>query len=252
MNERLYNDILKTKNYRFICDSLIKRIIKEESIKYKKYNDQLQAIKTKLHIIYGAFINNKSYDEAYKLIENISDITEILKLHISTSERLHNYKVFYDFIFSNVNNVTKVIDLGCGFNPFTINLQSSITSYYAYDIDKRNSELLNHFFKVNNFNGLAEPLDLITNTPEVVADIAYMFKIVPVIESQKKGRVLEILAALKVKYIVITFPITSLTGKDHGMQKNYTEQFYRLIGDKYPVVANKALDNEIIFIIEKK
>lgn len=251
MNEKIYNDIIKTKNYRYINDSLIKRVINEESVKYKKYKEQLQAVKTRLHIIYGAFIKTKNYDEAYKLLDNNDDLREILKLHTSTAERISIYQDFYNFIFDNTVNVKKVIDLGCGFNPFTISFQPTITEYYAYDIDKRNSELLNCFFKLNNINGIAKTIDLITDIPDDVADIAYMFKLVPVIESQKKGRTLEIIEALNVKYIVITFPLISLTGKDHGMQKNYTNQFYQLIDNKYPVVATTILNNEIIFIIEK-
>lgn len=246
MEDKLFDDILKSNKYSFLDEGLIKRVIKEEIPKYKKYKDILQSVKNKLHIIYGSFITDKFYEKAKKLI----DTDEIYKLHSSTSERYSFYEEFYNFIFKNIKG-NSVIDLGCGFNPFSIKLQNGINEYYAYDIDKRISELINYYFNKNNIKGVSNTIDLITSIPDVKADIAYMFKLLPVLENEKKGRSIEIIDNLNVKYIVITYPIKSLSGRNKNMKENYTNDFYNIIGDKYKVIDSACFHNEIVFIIEK-
>lgn len=78
-----------------------------------------------------------------------------------------------------------------------------------------------------------------------------MFKIVPLIENQKTGRIKEIISKLSSKYIVITYPLKSISGKKINMYETYSKSFVQLIPTNFKLIGKKRFDNELIFILEK-
>lgn len=250
--EEIYADVLKSSKYNSVSSQVIKRIVDEEFSKFKSNKLCVKSVKNKLHQIHGIFLESKSNKKAFELL-NIEDYDGILKLHVSTLERELFYQEFYNKIF-NITGVPKsIIDLACGYNPFSIkymNLKKGF-KYYAYDINEETNILLNAFFKRNNYNGQSKVLDLSQEMPKDEAEVAFLFKFLPLIEKQNKTMAKAILTSLNCKYIVVSFPTKTVSGKLIGMEKNYAENFNTLIKDEFKILGKFSFSNELVFVIRK-
>lgn len=275
--DELIDEISKTKKYSSLYHPLINRVCSEEFFKYKKDKDKTKAVKNRLHIIYGAFF--------YKNIKNIilntngNDETEILKLHASANERLPSINEFYKFIFDTINNdmfnintkkitskitsITSVLDIGCGFNPFFLPYirprLPELKYYYALDIDLELAGMLNKYFKISGLPALAGCTDVISENPKQQADIAFLFKLIPTIENCKKGRGFELIFNIDAKYIIVTFPVKSLCGKNKGMAENYAVSFKKnmkdinnMNGGKIAILAEDIIGSELVYVLSKE
>jgi len=273
---RIFSEIILSKKYAHLYAPLIMRICREEYAKYKKDKDRIKAVKNKLHIIYGAFFSDECHKKAGAIIENVGansvrpplpshnqtgeqssplkyrDISaEIMRLHASTNERLDILDEFYNFIFDITGQAESILDIGCGFNPFSIPfMKQDIKKYHAYDIDYRTVKLINNYFDLLNLPNLANCIDIIAETPRVLADVAFIFKLMPVIEAQKSGRAFEFLKEINAGYIAVTYPVKSLGGKNKGMSANYAKSFESGL-DNFKIIKQKIIGNELIYVIKK-
>jgi len=242
---------------------LIERVQNEESQKHKKAADGIKAAKTRLHLLYGAYNSgniHKKTDALLTKIENGDDAKEtaaaIMKLHASTNERLPHLSELYSFIEEHTGAVESILDLGCGFNPFSVLFMPALPKiYHAYDIDMRTRDLLNRFFSHIELPQAAGCADLINETPSHKVDLAFMSKLIPVLESQAPGRGFELARSINAKFLVITYPLKSLGGKEKGMGKNYAARFENavtggMLGD-FVVVDSKNIGSELIYIIKR-
>ncbi len=250
--EIIYEEIITSKKYSKIKPDVIKKIIEEEYPKYKNNKLCIKSIKNKLHQIHEIFLNCNSNDIAKKLLKE-QKYDDILSLHISTLERKPLYNEFYNRIFATTGIPKSILDLACGYNPFSIkymNLNKDF-EYYAYDINEETNELLNDFFKSNNYQGIAKTFDLAEAVPQEKTDIALVLKFLPLIEQQNKGFTLKFLKSIKSKYLVVSFPTKTVSGKVVGMIPNYTNNFLDLIKTDFKIIDKILFTNELVFIIEE-
>jgi 16S rRNA (guanine(1405)-N(7))-methyltransferase len=231
---------------------LVARIVAEESGK----KDPLKAAKTRLHQMFGAYVQGNAHKKAAQLLKNEK---EILNLHASTKERLPFAKEFYEFIAAQICacEIKTILDLGCGFNPFAIPimprvLTQNLEAYHAYDIDLRTKEILNNFFALHGLPPLAKCADLAAETPRETADIAFMFKLLPVLEAQRASRGFELANSLNANFLVISYPLKSLGGREKGMEKNYSAAFENAIANgllnNFLTIASKRIGNELVYV----
>ena len=252
---QIYNQIILSKKYAHLYAPLIMRICREEYAKYKKDKDRIKSVKNKLHIIYGAFFSDECHKKAEAVIklnnENMS--AEIMRFHVSTNERLNILDEFYNFIFDITGQTESIIDIGCGFNPFALPyMRTNIKKYYAYDIDCRTVKLINNYFDLLGLPNLADCIDIIAETPRDTADVAFIFKLMPVIEAQSPGRAFKILEEIGAGHIVVTYPVKSLCGKNKGMSINYARAFEAGTDADFKIIAQKIIGTELIYIIKKR
>ncbi|MCL2518618.1 MAG: hypothetical protein FWF15_08655 [Oscillospiraceae bacterium] len=239
----IYNTIKNSKKYSNICDETINRIIADESKKYKSEKDVVKSVKTKLHQISGAFYETKKIDVN-------DDIMQIMRCHVSTLERIDFVFEMYEDIFKNVPKSDTVLDVACGFNPFILPFLK-VKQYYAVDINVDNVNLLNEFFRLNNLNGFAYAGDVLYKIPEIESDVVFLFKILPLIEQQKKGYSKFLLDNLKSDWFVITFPTKSLSGKDYGMY-NFYRNFMKENFPDYDYIFEREYKNELLLILKRR
>jgi len=258
----IYNEVVLSKKYAALCEPLIMRICREEYPKYKKDKDRIKSIKNKLHIIYGAFQSGETHKKAASIIEGLDNSiihlkeasADIMRLHTSSNERVDSLDKFYGFIFDTIGHsqIRSILDIGCGFNPFSLDfMPADIVEYHAYDIDYRTIELLNRYFKLRGLPSLAATADIISETPQDIADAAFVFKLMPVIEIQSPGRGFALLRELNTRYIVVTYPIKSLCGKNKGMEINYAQTFECGSSEDFEIIAQSIIGDELVYIIRK-
>lgn len=260
--ESVFNEVRKSKRYVSLSDETILRICNEEIHKYKKLKQAVKAVKKRLHAMYGAYFTNKCYKKVRAFLNDYLVGTpdekelskNILALHASSKERLDTVEEFYGYIFDKVKGINSLVDIGCGFNPFFlpwIEVGEEIR-YYATDISSDFVELINIFFEKRGMHPDAYQLDIICSVPQQEADVAFMFKIIPILEQQKPGLTLEVFNQLNVGKIIATFPLKSLSGKNKGMEHNYSNWVEKNIENSFSVIDRNIIGNELIYVIEGK
>ncbi|MCX7846117.1 MAG: hypothetical protein N2312_05835 [Dictyoglomaceae bacterium] len=259
MQEDLVAKILRSKKYRYIYPEVVKNIYEVERKKFKNQKDILKSIKRRLHQIYGSFLKPYEYrkiDEYLGILSenNLKNICiEILKIHISTKERLSFYEDLYRKIYEKTGIPKNISDLACGLNPFSIpfmNINKPL-NYYAYDIDGYLINLVNKFFEKVNLPTLGICQDIIFNPPKEKIDLTFIFKFLPIIEKLRKNYMIEFLKNLDSSFIIISFPLKSLTGREKGMLEHYESFYIKNIEKFFEILGRISFNNEIFIIIKK-
>jgi len=252
-----------TKKYDRVYPPLVERLLAEEE--QKKGRDSVKAVKAKLHQVYGAYTQDNAHKKAAKLLDEMENIlpddlllgaaSKLLSLHASTKERLPYYTDFYDFILEHTGPLESILDIGCGYNPFSIPLMptSNLKTYYAYDIDTKTAEFINRFFTILGLPPMAQCADLAVHIPKDTADIAFMCKLLPVLESQAPGSGFKLAQGLNVRNLLITYPLKSLGGREKGMARNYAAAFEKAMAEgelgKFTLASQKQIGQEILYYL---
>jgi len=244
-------EILTSKKYASLYKPLVERICEEESKKYTNRKEQVKAAKNTLHSMYGAYLSNDIYKKAGKLMDS-KQPEGILPLHASTKERLRDMQAFYDFIFEATGKADIVLDIGCGFNPFTLPYwPHKPAEYHAIDLDERIAEINNRYLTSQALPALAICGDAAVQTPAIPADTAFLFKLLPLLDRQAKGRSAALLRELNARNIVVTYPIKSLSGKEKGMRTFYASAFREITADDFTVIAEREIGMELVYVVTK-
>lgn len=237
--EQIIKKILESKNYKNIYPPTVERIVLDTFARYPQSRVENES-KRRLHQI------SKVYNQLKSSAENN------LRKHSSTKERENFLNEFYRYIFSIVGNVETIIDVACGMNPLTYPYMKTEARYVGFDIDqevidqvKTEIQSTDYSTKINVFPGDVYDID------ELSSDVCFLFKVVPLLEQQKKGSAEEILQKIKSRYIVVTFPTKSLSNNEKGMELFYTEFMDKLIQRLGYQYDKMAFENELVFIVKK-
>ncbi len=180
-------------------------------------------------------------------------VLPLLNLQSSTKERIPILDDFYKEIFKVTGKPKTIVDLGSGLNPLTflwMELEKD-AKYFAFDIDINQAEFLKSIFKILNINQVKIGLRDILVDEFPKTDVAFFFKVLPLLEHQQKGSSLNALQKQNSKFLVVSFPTKSISGRQKGMIDFYSKQFQDLIRNQ-PWQSKKLLfENELVFIIKK-
>tara|TARA_Y100000034_G_scaffold24312_3_gene28338 strand:+ start:4432 stop:5193 length:762 start_codon:yes stop_codon:yes gene_type:complete len=206
----------------------------------KKVVKEIRAI---LHRTYGMFIT-KDYFKKHK----IKDVDKLLKAHKSTKERLPIYPDLYQILFNITGKPKSILDLGCGFNPLSykyMNLRK--VKYYVYDISSEDLDFIKghlSFLKTKSVNLLSEK-----TLPKT--DVCFMFKLLNHIDLSKHHKESEkLLRKVKSKFVVISFPLVTISGKKMNYKQNNWLKFMCERND-WSLVKRFSLGNEEFFVVRK-
>lgn len=273
--ELLKEKILEKKDIHSIDTKIFDKIYEEEkriniklfeSIKNKKFNSKskefkefIKIIRKKLREIYGVFFKSSlSTYQREKLLEKIDEnktIDRILKSHISTQERYDYFEEMYRKMFLITGIPKKIIDLGCGFNPFAYFKIGKDVEYIASDIGQENLDFIKKFFEKKKIKGTVVFADLTENEDvEKISklskdcDICFMFKLLDSLEATKRKTSQKLLDKINSKYIVVSFAKGSISGRNKITSER--KWFKRIIEKKYEI--NKIeIGFEEYFILKK-
>jgi 16S rRNA (guanine(1405)-N(7))-methyltransferase len=249
-------EIKASSKYAHVADETVLHIIREFLPRYKKRKDALKAIKTQLHIIHGAFYPDRCHGQAMALIgDNVYTDRELslqlMELHPSTRERLPALEEFYLFLAPYTRDAKVILDVGCGFHPcaFPFMGLSKEVLYRGGDIDHDTVEVVRALFQRLQVSCDIRILDAARESPAEPSDAAFLFKLIPVLEQQKKGLGYKLLASLRARHTVVTFPVKSLSGKKKEMEQFYSRQFEENLPGGLAIVEKKVIGMELVYIV---
>jgi 16S rRNA (guanine(1405)-N(7))-methyltransferase len=261
--DTVYQKLKESRKYKYLCDDTLYRI-SGWALQRFEGKQAVKAAKKKLHQVYGAYFEVFQPGKIQKLANKISSepdtgslktiALEIMESHTSTSERILFMEQFYLDLFKRIGKPKKILDLACGLHPFAVlwmDLDQDV-EYYAYDIDTRLIALINTFFGYLHGNYKAECSDILVSIPVIEANVVFLLKTLPCLEQQQKGISEKILTSLKAKYIVISFPSKSLTGKAKGMENYYHSFALELINRLNLEYFKLDYPNEVFYVLNKK
>ncbi len=239
-----------------LSDETVLRIVLAYLPRYKSRKEVVKAVKTQLHIIHGAFFPDKCHERALELIKN-STCTDrelslmLMELHPSTRERLPSLQAFYALLSPYTREAKTVLDIGCGFHPcaFPFMDMGAGVMYRAGDIDHDTVNVVQAFFQRLNVNCDVRIMDAAVTAPTEEADVAFLFKLAPVLEQQKKGLAYRLMEGLRAKAVVVTFPIRSLSGREKDMEKFYGSQFELNLPAGFSIVRRETVGTELVYIV---
>ncbi|MFT4313458.1 MAG: hypothetical protein ACMXYA_03540 [Candidatus Woesearchaeota archaeon] len=217
-----------------------------------------KAIRQKARKIYGIFQDVETIQNRSQISTTSVDdehIRTLLKTHISTQERLPYYEEFFKKIFSLTKKPKSILDLACGLNPvayyaFTRELK---TSYTACELSEKDVAHLQDFFQYNNVPAKALVCNIVKNTqniPQTPVEICFLLKTLDTCEYQQKYITYDILDAIHASYIVASFPIQNIKGKQMNRTKRIS-WFEKICTRKDYSFHICEFPGEIVYILTK-
>ena len=221
----------------------------------------VKEIRKKLREIYGVFNidlskRNNALKELESAVKNKASLNEIIEIHKkillthkSTRERLDYYHEIYKNIFSITGKPSSILDIGSGLNPLSfifMNLKS--ITYVATEFTEEDCQFLNSYFRIMKSFGIkgnAVRMDLTKSNNFPESDICFMFKILDSLESLKPNITKELLSSINSKFIVVSFPKKTISGKPISTKR--LAWFKKLIQN----YKTFEIENEIFYIIPK-
>lgn len=223
--------------------------------------DAEKAAKARLHQFYGSWVPEGWAKHAEKILSdmergslNTQDAaTRLLSLHSSTRERLDHIGECYEAIFASCGPPASALDIACGMNPLSFSLiGKGNIRLFAVDAGKAVVEALDRFFALAGMaNARAAAGDALATLPEGRFDLALVMKFLPLAERMEKGGALKLMNSIHASHIAVSFPTRSLSGRNVGMEKNYSEWFEEL-AFQGEIISRFMCGDEIFYIVNCK
>ena len=252
--QALINQVSGAKRYRHIDGAIVEQVCREEAQKRNKPKEAAKAAKRRLHQMTGAYC-----DQHTTISFAPDEMIALCAAHASTKERLPFAGEMFADIRERVGGMEQVADLACGVNPLLYVIECLRAGlplprfYAAYDIRHDVLEQVRACFDHLGIEGVVDVCDLLTHCPDVAADVTLLFKIVPLLERQQKGRFEQVIAQARSPFVAITFPTRSLGGRNVGMAAQYRRFFAAYLQRSgHRLVLEKEYPNELLFLIEKE
>ncbi|MDQ1355219.1 MAG: rRNA ((1405)-N(7))-methyltransferase [Acidobacteriota bacterium] len=265
INDIIFQELKASKKYKYVCEDTLNRIAGWAVERYDP-KKAVKAAKNKLHQVYGAYFEKMNLDKIREQMEKLAGIGSpdetvlkataltIMKHHTSTAERLPFMEQFYRDLFARIGKPRKILDLACGLNPFSVpwmGLEAGV-EYFAFDIDTRLMSAINEFFKYLAGPYMARCSDILVSLPQEEVDVVFLLKTLPCLEQQEKGISEKLIKALKAKYVVISFPSKSLTGKAKGMAGHYGRFILGILEKMRLGYFKMEYANEVFYIVGER
>ena len=177
----------------------------------------------------------------------------VMAAHASTRERLPILEAFYAATFAELPPIHSVLDLACGLNPLAIPWMplAEGASYIACDIYTDMVDFLSEALPLLSVNGEARVCEVVGAPPGDAVDLALVLKTIPCLEQVDKEAGARLLESLNAKYLLVSFPVSSLGGREKGMAENYEARFWELVEGRGWEVERFEFESELAFVVKK-
>ncbi len=233
-------EVKRKKEFSGLPDSVVLRAL-------GKSNNDVKEARKWLRKYFGVFLTNR-------VLKNKGDR---LEAHMSSKKR--DYERFYGEIFSEIDSVKSVVDLGCGVNGFSYEFLPKGVFYVGVEAAGQLVEQMNLFFKEKDFEGKAVCEDLfdLENVVGVLKDakrerVVFLFQVVDALESIERNFSLKLVDEImkNCEALVISVPLVSLGGgKKFAVKRKWLTDF---LEENYEVERDFEMFGERVLVVEKK
>ncbi len=262
--EAIVAELARNRKYRAvgISQDTIRDIVLSELARQPNTKAAVQAARKKLHEVVALYLGDPDYDDAEAQVANAcatgdpatirAACAAIMEAHDSTRERLPLLESFYPRVFAVTGVPQTVLDLACGLNPLAIPWMGlpAGARYYAYDIHQRRVDFLNRALTLLGVRGAAIFRDILVAPPQESGDVALLLKEIHRMEKRRRGIVLPLLDALDARWIVLSSPTRSRTGR-HVVKEVYREQVHSILAARPWPITEIEFANELVYCIAK-
>lgn len=224
------------------------------------FKEFVKEIRSELRSIYGVFdLDEKK--EKKKLLKKIKEkpeehlIEKLLLLHQSSKERFHSYKEIYEKLFEITGKPSSILDLACGYNPYSYDYLECSSLYVAVDLPSDDLKDITEFFLVKGIEGEVLGVDLVRDyekigklTEENPFDVVFLFKALDSLESVKRHISGKLLDCINAKWIIASFPTMSLGGKKH-IPKERRTWFEKLLKRREWYFETMEVGDEVFYVV---
>lgn len=262
--DRLTGEILSRKKYRSLDEDFIRRIGAQELERQRSYKDAVHSTRNRLHQVSCSYqekpINFITWQEKLIQIEDSLNSEEtrsfcksMMREHTSTNERLPILERFFQDTLAGLPEIHTILDCACGLNPLSLPWIpcDKEVSYQACDVFTDLAAFLGKFFEHFNFDGKAWNCDLTTEVPDGHFDLALILKTATCLEQQDKNAAARLLEGIDAKYILLSYPIASLGGRDKGMIRNYSDHFEKLSANWTGGIKRFEFETELAYLLSR-
>jgi 16S rRNA (guanine(1405)-N(7))-methyltransferase len=261
---RLVDAVRATPRYQGISKELVQQVGAQELSKGRSFKEAVKATRNKIHQVGGAYqehairyplwlaeLNHMPSDPEDASLRDFC--RRMMGEHASTRERLAVLDDFYTSILGPIAPIQSVADLACGLNPLALPWMplADGAPYYACDIYSDLANFCNSFLAHLHRPGLVEVCDLTQNPPTRAVQLVLLLKTLPCLEQVNKEIGLEFLERVQADYLLVSFPVASLSGRAKGMLKNYAAHFLALVEGRPWSVQRFEFASELVFLVKK-
>lgn len=243
---------------REVCAAVVQGAVRWALQRYPAKEAE-KAAKARLHQFYGSYVNDGWVKRAEKTLAELAcggigaqeAAAALLALHSSTRERLGYIEECYGKIFSVCGKPATVLDIACGLNPVSFRLMGmNGVQLTADDAGSAVTDILNRFFAAAAMpDARAYACDVTAELPQGRFDLALVMKFLPLAERLEKGGAVKLMNSIDARHIAVSFPTRSLSGRNVGMERNYSEWFEGL-GFNGEIMERFISGDEVFYIIK--
>lgn len=262
--EDIIQQVNAKKKYQQLDPDLVHFIANQESQKRATLKEAVKATTSKLHQVGWAYFHqqpdyNKLLQELAALPDDIHHpqskqfCLDSMQVHTSTRERLPILNDFYQTILQDIQPIPSLLDLACGFNPLAAAWMplTADCSYNACDIFMDMTQFLQNFFNHFHLNGSAQTSNLLSSLPAQSVHTTLLLKTLPCLEQAEKDSARRILTQVNTQYLVVSYPVRSIGGREKGMLAHYSQQFESLVADLGWDFKKYLFDSELVYRVHK-
>jgi 16S rRNA (guanine(1405)-N(7))-methyltransferase len=275
--EQIVAGVRQGKKYRAVCEETVRRVATEQWARRGGSGQSgklaikaaIKATRARLHQVYAAYESPVDYERAVRDLEAAyagspayaggeresirRACRRLLALHASTRERLSILDRLYGELWAHTGVPRVVLDLACGLNPLSVpwmGLQAAAV-YHGYDIDAERVAFLQRVLPLAGLEAHIYLQDVLCEPPAEAGDVALLMKSSACLERQRAGATLALLDALRVRHVMVTFPVQSLGQREKGMPVHYERFFRTQVADRPWPVTRLEFESELVFIVDK-
>jgi len=262
--DKLVQAVQARNKYGQIAETLVRWVAADELIKGRPWKQTVRAVKRRLHQVatgylkgrpdYGVWLAEMAAAAKSTQREELPEVCmRAMTHHSSTAERLPILRRFYAETLGGLPPIRTLIDVACGLNPLGIPWMplEPGTEYYAYDVLPEMVSFLQRAMPMLGVKGTARVLDLTSELPRLRVDVALLLKTLPCLAHLRSDLPTRLLDSLNANHVVVSFPVSTLSGRAKGMLRTYEERFREWTAGRRWSVRRVQFDSELAFVVSK-
>jgi len=258
--KKIIHKIISKKEFSDLPEKDVEKVFEKFEKRQTSEEEKIKLSRDLLRKVYSAFTSSKLLNK--KILDKKSS-EEILKKHISTSERFNFYSELYAKIFDFVEGKKEVsvFDLGAGINGLSYGFfpKDKKINYVSVEAVGQLVELMNYYFsKENTENAVAFKGSLfdLGKIKKIIIGrkkpkIVFLFKVLDSLEMVERNYSKKLLSGIipLVDFVVVSFATKSLVSKKNFSVKRYW--FENFVKDNFELLEDFVLGCERYLFLEK-